>query len=139
MGFIGVVRTIYFAMLGYSAVEIGLLLSLATFLSAIHHITYGYLSDRYGRKPFLILGTGFAAARTAIFALSTDFWMLALAQSLGAMGEGAGAGQPVVSGYITDKVCILNTGICVPIIFYNSGHGQISLGMETWTLVEIFY
>jgi MFS family permease len=104
MGFIGVVRTIYFALLGYSAVEIGILLSLATFLSAIHHITYGYLSDRYGRKPFLILGTGFAAARTAIFALSTDFWMLALAQSLGAMGEGAGAGQPVVSGYITDKV-----------------------------------
>lgn len=104
MGFIGVVRTIYFALLGYSAVEIGLLLSLATFLSAIHHITFGYLSDRYGRKPFLIIGTVFAATRTAIFALSTDFWMLALAQSLGAMGEGVGAGQPVVSGYITDKV-----------------------------------
>jgi len=103
MGFLGVVRTIYFALLGYSAVEIGLLLSIATFLSAIHHITFGYLCDRYGRKPFLILGSIFAAARTAIFAVSTDFWMLALAQSLGAMGEGAGAGQPVVSGYITDK------------------------------------
>jgi len=63
-----------------------------------------YLCDRYGRKPFLILGTLFAAARTALFAVSTDFWMLALAQSLGAMGEGVGAGQPVVSGYITDKV-----------------------------------
>jgi MFS family permease len=104
MGFLQVVRTIYFALLGFSAVEIGLLLSIATFLSAIHHITFGYLCDRYGRKPFLILGTIFAAARTAIFALSTDFWMLALAQSLGSMGEGAGAGQPVVSGYITDKV-----------------------------------
>jgi MFS family permease len=29
--------------------------------------------------------------------------MLVLAQSLGAMGEGVGAGQPVVSGYITDN------------------------------------
>ena len=104
MGFLGVVRAIYFALLGFSPVEIGLLLSIATFLSAIHHITFGYLCDRYGRKPFLILGTFFAAARTALFAVSTDFWMLALAQSLGAMGEGVGAGQPVVSGYITDKV-----------------------------------
>jgi MFS family permease len=103
MGFLQVVRAIYFALLGYSAVEIGLLLSIATFLSAIHHITFGYLCDRYGRKPFLILGSIFAAARTALFAVSTDFWTLALAQSLGAMGEGAGAGQPVVSGYITDK------------------------------------
>jgi DHA1 family multidrug resistance protein-like MFS transporter len=104
MGFLQVVRAIYFALLGFSPVEIGLLLSIATFLSAIHHITFGYLCDRYGRKPFLILGTFFAAARTALFAVSTDFWMLALAQGLGAMGEGVGAGQPVVSGYITDKV-----------------------------------
>jgi MFS family permease len=41
-----------------------------------------------------------------IFAVSTDFWMLALAQGVGAMGEGAGAGQPVVSGYIADKTRI---------------------------------
>ena len=104
MGFLQVVRAIYFALLGYSAVEIGVLLSIATFLGAIHHITFGYLCDKYGRKPFLILGSIFAAIRTAIFAVSTDFWMLALAQSFGAMGEGVGAGQPVVSGYITDKV-----------------------------------
>jgi hypothetical protein len=38
-----------------------------------------------------------------IFANSTDFWLLALGQGLGALGEGAGAGQPVVSGYISDK------------------------------------
>ncbi|MBC8463107.1 MFS transporter, partial [Candidatus Bathyarchaeota archaeon] len=79
MGFLQVVRAIYFALLGFSPVEIGLLLSIATFLSAIHHITFGYLCDRYGRKPFLILGTIFAAARTALFAVSTDFWVLALA------------------------------------------------------------
>lgn len=103
MGFLQVVRAIYFALLGYTAVEIGLLLSLATVVSAVHHITFGYLCDRYGRKPFLVLGTVFATMRMVIFALSTDFWMLALGQGLGAMGEGAGAGQPVVSGYITDK------------------------------------
>lgn len=102
-GFLEVVRAIYFALLGYTAVEIGLLLSLATLVSALHSVTFGYLCDRYGRKPFLLLGTVFATLRMVVFALSTDFWMLALGQGLGAMGEGEGAGQPVVSGYITDK------------------------------------
>jgi MFS family permease len=103
MGFLGVVRSIYFALLGFSPVEIGLLLSFATLISAIHHILFGYLSDRYGRKPFLILGNIFATARLVIFATRSDFWMLVLGQGIGAMGEGAGAGQPVVSGYITGK------------------------------------
>jgi len=103
MGFLQVVKAIYYALLGFSAVEIGLLLSIATMISAIHHITFGYLCDRYGRKPFLVIGTMFATLRMVIFAVSTDFWMLALGEGVGAMGEGAGAGQPVVSGYITDK------------------------------------
>ena len=103
MGFLGVVRAIYFAMLGFSPIEIGVLLSIATFVSAIHHITFGMLSDRFGRKPFLILGGIFASLRMVIFAVSSEFWMLALGQGVGAMGEGAGAGQPVVSGYIADK------------------------------------
>jgi MFS family permease len=108
MGFLQVVRAIYFAILGFSAVEIGLLLSIGTLISAINNVVFGYLCDRYGRKPFLVLGTFMASARTAIFAVSTDFWFLAVAQGLGAMGEGVGAGQPVVSGYITDKVEVVH-------------------------------
>jgi MFS family permease len=104
MGFLQVVRAIYFAILGFSAVKIGVLLSIATLINAVNNILFGYLCDKYGRKPFLILGTFMAAARTALFALSTDFWYLAIAQGIGAMGEGVGAGQPVVSGYIKDKV-----------------------------------
>jgi MFS family permease len=58
MGFLQVVRAIYFALLGFSPVEIGLLLSLATFVSALHSIVFGFLSDRFGRKIFFILGGG---------------------------------------------------------------------------------
>ena len=103
MGFLDIVRSIYFSLLGFSPVEIGLLLSIATLVSALHHISFGYLSDKYGRKPFLLIGSVFASLRLIIFAVSNDFWILALGQGVGAMGEGAGAGQPVVSGYISDK------------------------------------
>jgi DHA1 family multidrug resistance protein-like MFS transporter len=103
MGFVMVLRSIYLALLGFSPVEIGLLLSIGTFVSALHHISFGWLSDRYGRKPFLVMGGVFAALRLVIFAVSRDFWMLAVGEGVGAMGEGAGAGQPVVSGYIADK------------------------------------
>ena len=104
MGFLQIVRAIYFAYLGYSPVKIGILLSIATAVSAIHNVTFGYLCDKFGRKPFLILGGIFATLRMVIFAVTQDFWLLALGQGLGALGEGVGAGQPVVSGYITDKV-----------------------------------
>jgi DHA1 family multidrug resistance protein-like MFS transporter len=111
MGFLQVVRAIYFYILGFSEIEIGLLLSLATFVSALHHLSFGMLSDRFGRKRFLILGGFFSTLRMVIFATSSNFWMLALGQGVGALGEGAGAGQPVVSGYITDKTKIQSRAI----------------------------
>jgi len=104
MGSLEVVRAIYFSLLGLSPVEIGILLSIGTFVSALRHISFGVLSDRYGRKIFLVLGAIFATLRMVIYAVSRDFWLLALAQGIGAMGEGAGAGQPVVSGFIADKI-----------------------------------
>ncbi len=113
MGFLMIVRAIYFYLLGFNEVEVGLLLSIATLVSAIHHLTFGMLSDRFGRKPFLVLGGIFATLRMVIFAMFTDFWMLALGQGIGAMGEGAGAGQPVVSGYISDKTGIIDR----PLVF----------------------
>ena len=103
MGFLMVVRAIYFNLLGFSPLTIGLILSFASAVSALHHISFGVLSDRYGRKPFLLLGAVFATSRLVIFAITRNFWLLTLGQGLGAMGEGAGAGQPVVSGYITDR------------------------------------
>jgi MFS family permease len=108
MGFLQVVRVIYFALLGFSPVEIGLLLSIGTFVSALHSVSFGFLSDRFGRKPFIVIGGIFATLRMVIFAVSSDFWMLALGQGVGAMGEGAGAGQPVVSGYIAGKTNVEN-------------------------------
>ncbi len=103
LGFTFLVRPTYFALLGFSPTVIGILLSLATFVAALRHITFGLLSDRYGRKLFLLLGSVCATTRLIIFAISTDIRLLAVGQGIGALGEGSGAGQPVVSGYITEK------------------------------------
>lgn len=82
MGFLGVVRAIYFALLGFSPIEIGALLSLATFMSAIHPITFGMLSDRVSRKPFMLIGDVFTTLRMVIFATRTDFWSAARRSSV---------------------------------------------------------
>jgi len=136
MGFLQIVRSIYFALLGFSPVEIGLLLSLATAVSAVHHITFGMLSDRFGRKIFLILGGIFSTLRMVIFALSTDFWILALGQGIGAMGEGAGAGQPVVSGYIADKTEMEDRSSVFSTLAVASALaatiGSLMAGLPTW-------
>ena len=102
MGFLFLVRSIYFGLLGFSYTEVGLLLSLATLIAAVRQVVFGMLSDRYGRKPFILMGAFFTVSRFVIFAIRHDFWSLALGQALGALGEGSGPGQPTVSGYITD-------------------------------------
>jgi DHA1 family multidrug resistance protein-like MFS transporter len=136
MGFLQVARMTYFYHLGFSPIEIGLLLSIGTFVSALHSISFGFLSDRFGRKPFIIIGGIFATLRMVIFAVSSDFWMLALGQGVGAMGEGAGAGQPVVSGYIAEKTIVENRSSVFKTLAVTNGlaasAGSLMAGLPTY-------
>ena len=63
LGFLEVVRAIYFSLLGFDVLTVGFLLSVGTFASALHHVIFGMLSDRFGRKPFLLLGGLFSTLR----------------------------------------------------------------------------
>lgn len=102
-GFLEVTRTIYLALIGFDPISIGIITSVGFGVSVVESTLFGVLSDKYGRKIFLALGNLMAAIRFLLYALSKDFWVLTVAQGLGALGEGAGAGQPVVSGYISDR------------------------------------
>ena len=104
MGFLEIVRGIYFALIGFDPLVIGLIIGAGSIVGTLRSALFGVLSDKYGRKIFLIIGSFTSILRMLLFATSRDFWILLLAQIVGALGEGAGAGQPVVSGYIAEKL-----------------------------------
>jgi len=45
------VLAIYFSLIGFSPIAIGLLLTAGTAVSALKSLFFGTLSDRFGRKP----------------------------------------------------------------------------------------
>ena len=103
MGGMMVVRSLYLYNIGFDPFTIGLLSTIATVVGAARSGIVGLLADRYGKKILIVLGGFFSAVRFGIYAVSTDFVMLVIAQGVGAFGEGAGAGQPAMSGMIADN------------------------------------
>lgn len=95
----GVVVPIYLALLGFSAFELGELFLTAGIASAVIAAASGTLSDRFGRRGFLIVVPAFAAAAAVVFAVTTATWALFLAAALGSFGRGSGAGAGVVGPY----------------------------------------
>lgn len=72
--------------------------SLAQLLSAPF---WGRFSDRYGRRPALLVGLGSSAVAFALFGLARSIWLLFLFRLL----QGAGGGTTgVVQAYVSDSV-----------------------------------
>jgi MFS family permease len=108
-----IVVPLYVAAAGYSTLQVGYLLSIALAGSTGMTILVGVLSDRYGRKALLMIIAGLAIG-TAVYALTTQFWVLALMAALASIrGGGAGSGggfgpfypaeQALVAGSSTDR------------------------------------
>ncbi len=109
-----IVVPLYISAAGYSALQVGYLLSIALAGSTGMTILVGIFSDRYGRKPLLMTIAGLAAIGSAAYALTTQFWVLAPMAALASIrGGGAGSGggfgpfypaeQALIAGSSTDK------------------------------------
>jgi MFS family permease len=84
---------LYVAAAGYSTLQVGYLLSITLAGSTVMTLMVGVLSDRYGRKSLIMIIAGFAAVGSAVYALTTRFWVLALMAALASIrGGGAGSG-----------------------------------------------
>ncbi len=86
--------------LGLSEFEVGLLAGSYALASVVTAPFWGRFSDRYGRRPALLLGlVGFSLA-FGLFGLGTSFWQLLGARLLG--GVLAAATQPAIMSYTVD-------------------------------------
>jgi MFS family permease len=49
----------------------------------------GHHSERFGRKPLLLLGFGLEIVRALLFAFFTDYWILVISQFIGGISAAA--------------------------------------------------
>ena len=107
----GIVVPIYLILIGYSALTLGTLFVAVAITSAVLSGITGLLSDRFGRKPFIVVLPWFAALAAFVFAFSHVEAILFVFAALGSFGRGAGAGagmigpyQPAEQAFLADTV-----------------------------------
>lgn len=61
----------------------GLLVSAYAVAEAMTAMIWGAISDRYGRKPVVLIGLGGVALSSLIFGLSKHYWVALLARFVG--------------------------------------------------------
>ena len=79
---------------------IGLAIGIYGLTQALFQIPFGYLSDRYGRKPLLILGLCIFIIGSILSANSTDIIFVVIGRAL----QGGGAISAVLMAFLADSV-----------------------------------
>ncbi len=90
----------YIERLGGGGKQLGLLLASYGVMQLIFAPVWGSLSDRYGRKPILLIGMMGLSSSMILFGFSTKLWMLYVAQMLS--GALSCAMFPVSMAYVSD-------------------------------------
>ena len=82
-GFLSVVLALYLAAAGMDGLHIGLVLTLTLAGDAVISLWLTTHADRVGRRPVLLAGAVLMVLAGIVFALSSDFWVLVAAATLG--------------------------------------------------------
>lgn len=132
----GVITPVYLALQGFSAVRIGALFALVGLASAILSSLVGLVSDRVGRRPFLVALPLATAGAALVFASTRSDVALFLAASLGSFGRGAGAGagavgpyQPAESALVVDATPARHRNAALGRLAFGSSIGAIAGGL----------
>lgn len=91
----------YATELGASPAAIGWLIASFSIAQLATAPLWGRLSDRYGRRPMLLIGLSAAGVAFVVFGFATSVWMLLLSRTV----QGAGGGTTgVIQAYVSDAV-----------------------------------
>src|SRR5918997_3935228 len=91
----------YAKALGGSGTVVGLLVSSFAIAQLIASPFWGRFSDRYGRRPALLIGLTASAIAYVIFAYASSLWLLFVSRIV----QGAGGGTvSVIQAYVADSV-----------------------------------
>ncbi|MBN1264799.1 MAG: MFS transporter [Anaerolineales bacterium] len=103
--------------------ELGLLMATYAIMQFLFSPLWGDLSDRHGRKPFLIIGTIGNALAMLLMGLSTQLWMLFAARILA--GVLSAATLPTAMAYIGDSTSTEDRGRGMGLIGAAMGVGMV--------------
>jgi len=93
---------------GASPTQLGLLMAVYSLMQLIFAPIWGRLSDRYGRKPIMLIGIIGLTISFFLFAISTELWMLFAARIIG--GLLSAANMPTAMAYVADVTTPENRG-----------------------------
>lgn len=113
----------YIEYLGASGTGLGLLMAIFSVMQFIFAPIWGNLSDRYGRKPILLVGVLGNAVSLLLFGLSTSLWMMYAARALG--GILSAATLPTAMAYIADTTDLKNRGAGMGVVGAAMGMGMV--------------
>lgn len=87
--------------MGGGALEVAILMSAFTAAQLLSAPWWGRFSDRYGRRPALLIGLSAACMAYVVFAFASSIWLLLLSRLV----QGAGGGTVgVIQAYVADSV-----------------------------------
>ncbi len=81
-GFMWVDFPVYLDQIGYNPFQIGVILTFNTFIGALLMLPIGSLSDKYGRKNFIVLARVISSVAFVLLTIFTGFFEILLAVSL---------------------------------------------------------